>query len=70
MAKSVFKHQDDGNDLSIFATKDLILVSCSGGHYWVLPAEQHTQASIKAAIMDRTESSTAVAALMADLDIH
>jgi hypothetical protein len=38
MAQSVFKHLDDKGDLSMFASSEALIVSCSEGHYWVLTA--------------------------------
>lgn len=37
----VFRHTEDDGELSVFASKDQVLVACARGHYWLLDAEQH-----------------------------
>jgi hypothetical protein len=39
--KMLGKHTNDDGDLSLFAGDDEILIACSKGHYWILPAKQH-----------------------------
>jgi len=46
MAKSTFKHQEDDGDLSVFASGDVVVLSCEHGHYWVLNAKQETSTSV------------------------
>jgi hypothetical protein len=43
----VFKHQEDDGDLSIFASKNLIVIACENGHYWVIEAKQHSDETVK-----------------------
>lgn len=35
------KHEDDGGVLSLFAKGSSVAIVCSGGHFWLLNAEQH-----------------------------
>ena len=41
MAQSTFRHQDDDGVLSIFASRDVVLLTCEHGHFWILSAEPH-----------------------------
>ncbi len=40
MAASVFKHLDDDGNLSLFVSKESIIVTCENGHFWVVEAQQ------------------------------
>jgi hypothetical protein len=50
MAASVFKHQDDDGTLSVFASGDVVVLSCEHGHYWVLEAEEQSSETVKPAL--------------------
>jgi hypothetical protein len=63
MANSVFKHQDDGGNLSIFASGDVVLLACEHGHYWVLDAKQHSSQTVKPAL-EQAMTSDGAEALM------
>lgn len=59
MAKSVFKHQDDDGDLSVFASSDVVLLACEHGHYWVLDAKKHSAETVKPALEQALSGSDA-----------
>jgi hypothetical protein len=52
MARSVFKHQEDDGDLSIFASGDVVLLACEHGHYWVLGAQERSIETVKPALQE------------------
>ncbi|MGG5259304.1 hypothetical protein [Phycicoccus avicenniae] len=37
----MLQHTDDDGALSVFASKDQVLIACAKGHYWLLDATQH-----------------------------
>jgi hypothetical protein len=50
---SVLKHHEDEGDLSVFASGNVVLISCSkGGHYWVIDAEQHSSETVKSVLQE------------------
>ena len=36
MSTATFTHQEDQGALSLFASGDVVVISCEHGHYWVL----------------------------------
>jgi hypothetical protein len=47
MAESVLKHVDDDGTVSVFASGNVIVLSCDRGHHWVVEAEQQTSETVK-----------------------
>jgi hypothetical protein len=67
LAKSVFRHDEDSGTLSVFASRNLILLACEHGHYWAIESEQQTMESVREAL-ERTATMEEVDRLFRNVD--